>query len=100
MKSTSVARQSRNFVELPFHSVRNISGPEDVAEDRKVLAGHLPISAILDLPTDENVRDYLLDAEGRLRRRPSSVHRAIKDTLKNHPEDFCVLEWWSGTCCS
>lgn len=47
--------------------------------------------AILDLPTDENVRDYLLDAEGRLRRRPSSVHRAIKGTLKNHPEDFCLL---------
>ena len=92
MKSHSFGSLSRDFVELPFHSVRNISSPErPLSEGRKVLTGHFPIDAILDLPTDENVRDYLLDAEGRKRRVPSGVHRAIKDTLKNDPEDFCVL---------
>jgi hypothetical protein len=82
---------SASVVTLPYHSVRNISSPEDARQDRKVLAGHMPIAAAVDLPTDENVRDYLLDAEGRKRRYPTQVHRAIRDTLWNRPEDFSVL---------
>lgn len=46
---------------------------------------------MLDLPTDENVRDYLLEAEGRKRRQPTQVHRAIRDTLDNTPHNFSVL---------
>jgi len=76
---------------IPFHSQRNISSPEDVAANRKVIAGHMAARAILALPTDENVRSYLVDAEGKQRRTPTSVHRAIKDTLKNKPEQFCIL---------
>ena len=76
---------------VPFHSLRNISSPEDVAAGRKVFAGHMPAKAILGLTTDENVRDYLVDAEGKQRRAHTSVHRAIKDTLKNKPDIFCIL---------
>jgi hypothetical protein len=56
-----------------------------------VLAGQVRIKHILSLPTNDNVRDYLVDAEGKLRRRPSLVHRAINETLRNNPEDFSVL---------
>jgi len=84
------AAKSRNLV-VPFHSLRNISSPEDVEAGRKVFAGHMPAKAILNLPTDENVRDYLVDAEGKQRRTPTSVHRAIRDTLENKPDVFCIL---------
>jgi hypothetical protein len=84
------AAKSRNLV-VPFHSFRNISSPEDVEAGRKVFAGHMPAKAILNLPTDENVRDYLVDAEGKQRRTPTAVHRAIKDTLLNRPDLFCIL---------
>ncbi len=84
------AAKNRNLV-VPFHSLRNISSPEDVVAGRKVFAGHMPAKAILNLPTDENVRDYLVDAEGKQRKTPTSVHRAIKDTLENRPDLFCIL---------
>lgn len=83
--------QSCARIPLPFNSVRNISSPEDLENNRRVLVGHLPIKSILALPTNENVRDYLLDAEGRQRSVPTQVHRAIQDTLKDRSHDFSVL---------
>lgn len=82
---------SRKLVKLPFHSVRHISSPEDIDNDRKIYVGYTTVSEIVDLPTDANVRDYLVDAEGKQRRRPSQVHKAIQDTLENRPENFSVL---------
>lgn len=76
---------------LPFHSIRKITSPEDMANGRTIYVGQMPISAVVDLPTDENVRDYLLEAEGRVRRRPTQVHKAIRDTLENNPTNFSVL---------
>ena len=89
--SASVNAHSRKSLELPFHNVRNISSPEDLDNNRKVYVGQAPVRAILDLPTDENVRDYLVDAEGKQRRRPNQVHKAIRDTLENNPQNFTVL---------
>jgi hypothetical protein len=56
-----------------------------------VFAGRAPASAILNLPTDENVREYLVDAEGKKRYRRSDVHRAIEETILNYPDKFCIL---------
>jgi hypothetical protein len=81
----------RRVTPFAFHSLRNISSPEDIANDRKVYTGIAPISAILDLPTNENVRDYLVDAEGKQRKVYTSVHKAIRDTLIENPEDFSIL---------
>ena len=78
-------------VVLQFHSIRNISSPEDLESGRRVLSGHAPIQAILPIPTNDNVRDYLLEAEGKQRARPTQVHRAIVETLKERPSDFSVL---------
>lgn len=79
------------IVELPFYSIRNASSPEDLDNDRRVLFGHVKAFDILVLDTNENVRDYLLEAEGRRRRKPSNVHRAIKETLQSDPQNFSVL---------
>src|SRR5919202_1380957 len=82
---------SADFVEFPYYSLRNISCPEDTENNRKVLSGHAPATSVLTLSTDENVRDYLLDAEGKSRRTPTGVHRAIRDTIVNYPHNFSIL---------
>lgn len=79
------------LVEIPFYSIRNVSSPGDNGNGRKVLFGHVNAKDVLDIDTNENVRDYLLEAEGRRRRRPSNVHRAIRETLWSEPENFSVL---------
>jgi hypothetical protein len=87
--NTTIA--SKSVLNFPFFSFRNISCPEDIENGRKVYTGRAPASAILDLPTDENVREYLVDAEGKKRHRQSDVHRSIRSTLMNYPDKFCVL---------
>ncbi|WP_008318091.1 AIPR family protein [Leptolyngbya sp. PCC 6406] len=77
--------------QLEYHSCRNITCPEDEVNGRRVLCGRVPATSLLELPTDENVRDYLLGVEGKKRKRPTDVHRRIKDTLENYPYNFPVL---------
>lgn len=78
-------------VKFPYFSFRNITGPEDNQNDRRVLTGQAPITSFLELNSNENVREYLLAAKGRERNRPRDVHRSILDTLKNKPDNFSVL---------
>lgn len=80
-----------SVLSIPFHSIRNISSPEDIQNGRAIQAGQLPIKSILDLPTHENVRGYLVEAEGKQRRVKTQVHRAIEETLKERPDSFSVL---------
>ncbi len=80
-----------SWIALPYHSFRNISCPEDNQNGRRVYAGHVPASSILVLDTKKNVREYLVDAEGKKRKAMTQVHRAILDTLREHPEDFSIL---------
>jgi hypothetical protein len=82
---------ARPTTSVPFTTFRQISCPEDLANSRKVFSGRMPATGVLELPTDQNVRDYLVDAEGKQRKRWSDVHRAIKRTLLEYPENFCVL---------
>jgi AIPR protein len=81
----------RAFFDFPFYSLRNISCPEDKENGRTVLCGSAPLTSILDISTDENVRTYFFEAEGRKRRRPTNVNIAIRDTLENNPDKFSVL---------
>ncbi len=91
MNTLAKPREKRAQFAFPFFNVRNISCPEDTDNGRKVYIGHAPIRSIIGLSTDENVRSYLLDAEGKQRRRPTQVHKAIQNTLDNNPENFSVL---------
>jgi len=75
--------------EFPYITCRNISGPEDETAGRKVYAGHAPTSSVLDLEDDENVREYLVDAQAKAR--PTLVHQAIRNTLADHPDQFSIL---------
>ena len=81
---------SPEVVDFPFYSVRNVSCPEDLENKRKVLFGSALATAVLDLDTDQNVRAYLLEAEGKKHRRPTQVLRAIRETLDSEPHNFSV----------
>jgi len=89
--ATSTAKSPRSVVVFPFHSFRNISCPEDTANDRRVFSGQAPVTSFVPLSTDENVRDYLLEAEGKQRRRETQVNREIRLTLGSHPEQSSIL---------
>jgi len=84
------ARRASTF-DFPYITCRNISGPEDEAAGRKVYAGHVPASSVLALEDNENVREYLVDAYGKAKARPTLVHQAIRKTLDEHPEQFSIL---------
>lgn len=92
IRSMSGAAKSRtDRVELSYHTLRNISSPEDIENSRKVYAGSILCNQLLDLPTDQNVREYLVEAEGKKRRAKTQVHRAIERTLYDRPHDLSVL---------
>ncbi len=88
---TAAHKAAPKLVSFPFHSFRNISCPEDIANDRKVFAGQAPVTSILGLDTDANVRSYLLEAEGKERRRETQVNEEIRTTLEKNPELFSIL---------
>ncbi len=91
-RSMSGAAKGRtDRVELSYHTLRNISSPEDIENGRKVYAGSILCNQLLDLPTDQNVREYLVEAEGKKRRAKTQVHRAIERTLYDRPHDLSVL---------
>jgi hypothetical protein len=77
--------------EFSYLTCRNISGPEDEEAGRKVYAGHAPTSSVLALEDDDNVREYLVDALGKAKARPTLVHQAIRKTLADHPDQFSIL---------
>jgi hypothetical protein len=84
-------QRTKSLLPFPFFCCRNISGPEDIKHNRKIPAGHAPATSFLPLEDDENVREYLVDAQGKQKRSPTLVHQAIRKTLKDNPEDFSIL---------
>ena len=89
--NTITLPRSQSIISVPYHTIRTISSPEDTDNNRRIYCGQISIKHIVDLPTNENVRDYLLDADGKQKKRPTSVHRAIRETLDQNPHEFSVL---------
>ena len=80
-----------DVLSLSYDSIRNISCSHDLDNGRKVMVGRMRASESRNIRTDENVRDYLVDAVGKKKKRKGAVHRKIEDTVENYPENFCVL---------
>jgi hypothetical protein len=83
--------QKAEITSVPFCCIRKISAPEDTANNRIVYAGQLPIQSVIGIPDDENVRQYLVTGEGKKKHKRTQVHRAISETLKEHPDIFSLL---------
>jgi AIPR protein len=82
---------SGDVYRLRFENCRNVTSAHDQVAGRKILVGQAPASSMLDLEDNENVREYLVDAQGKQKRSPTLVHQAIRKTLENDAEHFNVL---------
>ena len=89
LQRNDVRQTSKNFLAVKYYSFRNITGPEDKSHNRTIYSGQLPITSIVEIPTDENIQEYL--AEEKKQHPLTPIHRAIKDTLNDWPEMFSVL---------
>src|SRR5499427_442797 len=88
----TISRRAAGAVfEFPYITCRNISAPEDDAAGRKVYCGNAPASSVLSLEDDENVREYLADAQSDHKHMPTLVHQAIRKTLEDQPDQFSIL---------
>lgn len=85
---------STKYIEFPTLICRKISTKNDEENGFLTYVGQADVSAFLDIPEDENVRQYLLDAGERGKK--SGVHIAIEESLRNRPENFSVLN--GGIC--
>jgi hypothetical protein len=85
------AARTRTPISFRYHTIRRISAPEDTEAGREIYSGHAPAESFFALPDDENVREYLLEVEGRKKKTPTQVHKAIRETLESKPQDFSVL---------
>jgi len=88
---TPSTRAGVGAFEFPYITCRNISAPEDDTAGRKVYSGHAPASSVLSLEDDENVREYILHAQGTQKTIPTLVHQAIRKTLEDQPDQFSIL---------
>jgi hypothetical protein len=88
---TTPTRAAGAAFEFPYITCRNISAPEDDAAGRKVYSGNAPASSVLSLEDDENVREYLANAQGGNKHMPTLVHQAIRKTLEDQPDQFSIL---------
>jgi AIPR protein len=59
--------------------------------DGKSIQGRRPHRRVLSLEDDENVREYLVAARGKLKLVPTLVHQAIRKTLEDIPDHFSIL---------
>jgi AIPR protein len=90
MATSTTAAKLATF-KFPYITCRNISAPEDEVAGRKIYSGHAPASSVLELEDDENVREYLVEARGKAKARPTLVHQAIRKTLEDQPDQFSIL---------
>jgi hypothetical protein len=88
---TTTTQAKSGLYALAYNACRTISAPEDERAKRKVYAGTAPATSVLGLTDNANVREYLVDAPGKGRQAPTLVHRAIRNTLADHPDDFSIL---------
>ena len=84
----TISESRTQRISFRYITCRNIT-PRGVNQ-YKVLTGYAPAKSFIKIPDDENVRRYLLDKESQ-RKRPSNVHRAIRETLENKSDEFPVL---------
>ncbi len=66
--------------------IRNLTINEDKSAVRSIFSGVVTVDQIDDINTNDNVRGYIGENMN-----PTKVHRAIKESLKNDPANFHVL---------
>ena len=80
-------RRAPQSAHLNYQLLRNITSPDEKAENVQSFVANLPAAEILKLGTKDNLRGYLAEYNPRKRNR---VHDAIRETILTDPQRFIV----------
>jgi len=79
---------STGRVALSYDTIRNMTSPEEKANDARSYFANVPIAELLKLDTAANLRDYIPDHPGKHR---TQAHKAIGQTLRERSDRFIQL---------
>src|ERR1700737_3513592 len=79
---------STGRVALSYDTIRNMTSPEEKANDARSYLANVPIAELLKLDTAANLRDYIPDHPGKHR---TQAHKAIGQTLRERSDRFIQL---------
>lgn len=82
------ATSSTRRVALSYDIIRNMTSPEEKANDARSYFANVPIVELLKLDTAGNLRDYIPDHPGKQR---TQAHKAIGQTLREKSDRFIQL---------
>lgn len=85
----AAAKAAQPKYEIATAVCRKISTKNDEDAGFSIYVGQAPILSFIDLPEDENVREYI-PGSGAINRR-TEVHTAIAESLREKPATFNVL---------
>ena len=84
----STKPSSVSNVELSYESIRNLTSPEEKQNGARSYFANVPVTELLKLDTEANLRSYVPAHPGKGR---SQVHKAIGHTLSARPDRFIQL---------
>ena len=72
-------------VHIEYQLIRNVTSPEEKSNGVQTYFSNIPAEDIVDIPTTDNLRDYIAEHNPRKR---NAVHRAIETTILTEPDKF------------
>src|ERR1700682_1678210 len=85
---TMTAYSSSGRVALSYDIIRNMTSPEEKANEARSYFANVPIAELMKLDTAANLRDYIPDHPGKHR---TQAHKAIGQTLRERSDRFIQL---------
>src|SRR5258708_37477603 len=82
------ATSSTTRVAVSYDIIRDITSPEEKANDARSYFANVPIAELLKLDTAANLRDYIPNHPGKHR---TQAHKAIGQTLRERSDRFIQL---------
>jgi AIPR protein len=82
------ASSSSGRIALSYDTIRNMTSPEEKANEARSYFANVPIEELLKLDTAANLRDYIPDHPGKHR---TQAHKAIGQTLRERSDRFIQL---------
>lgn len=79
---------SAGKVRLRYENIRNLTSPEEKANDARSYFANVPVTELLKLDTAGNLRGYIPEHPGKKR---TLTHKAIGHTLRNRSDRFIQL---------
>lgn len=77
-----------NLCSISYENLRNITALTSKQEDISHLIGLVPACEVIGIDTDQNVRGYFAESEGK---KETTVHKSIRNSIASLPEYFHLM---------